>query len=168
MIVGKQQNHRDHDVVMTTLLETIRKCNVRLNFEKLQYKETEVAFFGETCTTSGHKPAQSKVSAITEMSAPTCKKQVQSFIGVANYLSKVSARLLELAEPNRELSKDKVPFNWGLEHQEAFKQMKTEISRASILAYYNPRKQAVLQTDVSIKVLGVCLLQDEKSCIFCM
>ena len=30
-----------------------------------------------------------------------------------NYLSKFSARLSELAEPIRELCKDKVPFNWG-------------------------------------------------------
>ena len=76
MIVSKQQNHRDHDVALTTLLETARKCNVRLNFEKLQYKKMEVDFFGETYNTSGHKPGQSKVSAITEMPAPTCKKQV--------------------------------------------------------------------------------------------
>ena len=29
MIVGKQQNHRDHDVASTTLLVTARKCNVK-------------------------------------------------------------------------------------------------------------------------------------------
>ena len=73
MIVGKKQNHRDHDVVLTTLLDTARKCHVILNFDKLQYKKTEVGFFGETCTTSGCKPGQSKVSAITGMPAPTCK-----------------------------------------------------------------------------------------------
>ena len=116
MIVGKQQNHRDHDVALTTLLETARKCNSRLNFDKMQYKKTEVDFFGETYTTSGHMPSQSKVSAITEMPVPTYKKQVQSFIGMVNYLSKFSPRLLELAEPIRELSKDKVPFNWDPEH----------------------------------------------------
>ena len=48
-------------------------------------------------------------------------------------------------ESIRKLSVDKVPFNWGPEHQEAFKQMKKDIARAPILAYYNPRKQAVLQ-----------------------
>ena len=74
MIVGKQQNHRDHDVALTTLLETARKCNVTLNFDKLQYKKTEVDFFGETYTTSGCKPAQSKVSPIVEIPAPTSKK----------------------------------------------------------------------------------------------
>ena len=57
MVVGKQQNHRDHDVALTTLLETARKCNVRLNLDKLQYKKLEVDFFGETYTTSGCKPA---------------------------------------------------------------------------------------------------------------
>ena len=69
MIVDKQQNHRDHDVSFPTLLETARKCNVKLNFDKLQYKKTEVGFFGETYTMNGHKPAQSKVSAIVEMPA---------------------------------------------------------------------------------------------------
>ena len=59
------------------------------------------------------KPAQTKVSAITAMPEPSCKKQVQTFIRMANYLSKFSARLSELAKPIRELSKDKVPFNWG-------------------------------------------------------
>ena len=112
MTVGKQQKHRDHDRTLTTLLETARKCNVKLNFDKLQYKKTEVDFFGETYTMDGHKPVQSKVSAIVEMPAPTCKKQVQSFICMVNYLSKFSVRLSELAEPIRELSKDKVPFNW--------------------------------------------------------
>ena len=87
MIVGKQQNHRDNDVTLTTLLDTARKCNVRLKFDKLQYKETEVDFFGETYITSGCMPATGKVSALTGMAAPTCKKQVQSFIGMVIYLS---------------------------------------------------------------------------------
>ena len=67
------------------------------------------------------KLAQSKVKAIVEMPPPSCKKQVQSFIGMVNYLSKFSAHLSELAEPIWELSKEKVPFNWGPEHEESFK-----------------------------------------------
>ena len=166
MVVGKQHNHKDHGIALTNLLETTRRCNIRLNFDKLQYKKTEVDFFGETYTTDGHKPAQSKVSAIAYMPAPTCKKQVQSFIGMVNYLSKFSVRLSELAEPIRELSKDKVPFNWGPEHQAAFKQMKKEIVRVPLLAYYNPKKETILQPDASIKGLGACLLQDQKLVYF--
>ena len=160
MVVGRMQNHRDHDQALTTLLHTARTCNVRLNYDKLQYKQTEFEFFGETYTVDGCKPVQSKVIAIVDMPPPDCKKQVQSFIGMVNYLSMFSAHLSELAEPIRELSKEKVPFNWGPEHQESFKLVKKEIATAPILAYYNPRKATVLQTDASIKGLGTCLLQE--------
>ena len=82
-----------------------------------------------------------------------------------NYLSTFLPRLSELAEPIRELSNDKVPFIWGPEHQATYQQMQKEIPCAPMLAYHNPKKQAVLQTDASITSLGACLLQD--TCLFC-
>ena len=83
-----------------------------------------------------------------------------------NYLSKSSARLSELALPIRELAKEKVAFNWDPEHQAALKLVKKEIAAAPILAYYDPKKTTVLQTDASINGLGACLLQDEKPVYF--
>ena len=53
MVVGKQPNHKDHDLALTTLLNTARKCNVHLNYKKLQYQQREVEFFGETYTLDG-------------------------------------------------------------------------------------------------------------------
>ena len=44
--------------------------------------------------------------------------------------------------------------------------MKKEISSTPILAYYNPKKQTMLQTDAHIKGLGACLLQEEKPVYF--
>ena len=100
------------------------------------------------------------------MPSPSCKKEVQSFIGMINYLSKFSARLSELGLPIIELAKDKVAFNWGPEHQAAFKLVKKEIAAAPILAYYDPKKTTVLQTDASINGLGACLLQNENPVYF--
>ena len=166
MIVGKRQDHKDHDQALTTLLVTARHCNVRLNYEKLQYKQTEVEFFGETDTIDGCKPAKGKVQAIVEMPAPSCKKEVQSHIRMINYLSKFSARLSELALPIRELEKYKVAFNWVPEQQVPFMLVKKEIAAAPILAYYDPKKSTVLETDANIDGLSTCLLQDEKPVYF--
>ena len=146
-------------------MQTANKCHVKLNYDKLQYKQNEVEFFGETNTTSGHKPSKDKVSHIISMPSPTNEKQVQSFIGIINYLAKFYLRLSELAEPIRELSKDKVPFNWRPE-QQVFVQMKKEVASAPILIHYNPTKQTILQTDASIECLGACLLQDFKPVYF--
>ena len=139
MIVSCKPGHSDHNQVFTTLLQIAKQCNVKLNYDKLQYKQNEVEFFGETYT-SGHKPSKDIVAAITSMPLPTNKKHVQSFIGMINYLANFSPRLSELAESIRELAKDKVPFNWGPEHQAAFIHMKKEIASAPDLAYYNPKK----------------------------
>ena len=55
IMVGKQNNHKDHDIALTQLLKTARECNVGLNHDKLQYKykQTEVEFFGKTYTIDG-------------------------------------------------------------------------------------------------------------------
>ena len=144
MIVGYKQNPSNHDQALTTLFQTARRCNVKLKYEKLQYKKDEVDFLGKTYTISSCKSDKNKVSAITAMPVPTNKKKVQSFTGMVDYLSKFSPRLSDIVDPIRELAKEKVSFNWGHEHQSAFIQMKKEIANAPVLAYYNPKKETVL------------------------
>ena len=109
MVVLYKPDHSNHDQVFTSLSQTAQKCNVKLNYDKLQYKKDEVGFFDESYTTSSCKPVKSKVSAITAMLSPTNKKQVESFIGMINYVSEFLPRFSGLAEPIRKLSKDKFP-----------------------------------------------------------
>ena len=73
------------------------------------------------------------------MPEPSSKKEVQSFIGMINYLSKFSARWSELSEAIQELSKERVPFNWEPEYKEAFDLIKKELVKVPILAYYDPQ-----------------------------
>ena len=67
---------------------------------------------------------------------------------------------------HKRIGKGQGTFQLGPEHQFAFTQMKKVIASAPILAYYNPKKQTVLKTDASIKGLGTCLLQKEKTVHF--
>ena len=114
IIVGYKADHSDHDTAFTRLLQTAHENNVKLNL--VQYKQTQVDFFGETYTTDGCKPSSDKVQAITNMPQPANKKELQSFIGMVNYLSKFTPRLSELAECLHDLIHINVPFKWGPEH----------------------------------------------------
>ena len=104
MVAGK--NHRDHDLALTALLETARKCNAQLNYDKLQYKKT-VDFFRETYMINGCKPAQTKVSTVTSMPEPRCKKEVQPFIDMIYYLSKFLQECLNYLNPSESYPKRK-------------------------------------------------------------
>ena len=64
LIAGKKQNHRDHDTALTTLLETARKCNVKLNFDSYSTKKIEVDFFG--------KHIQQMVASLPKVSVCHC------------------------------------------------------------------------------------------------
>ena len=141
MVIGNNDNHKDHNLAFTTLLHTARKCNVKLNYDKLKFKCTEVNFYGETYMTNGYKPAQNNIAAIVEMPPPSTKKEVQSFIGMVKYLTKFSPRLTELSEPIRELIKEKVPFNWGPEHQESFDMLKKGISESTCTCLLQSQKR---------------------------
>ena len=44
MIVGKRQDHKDHDQALTTLPETARQCNVRLNYEMYSTSKWKLNF----------------------------------------------------------------------------------------------------------------------------
>ena len=47
-----------------------------------------------------------------------------------------------------------------------FTSLRKKLQQLQILAYYNPNKPTVLQTDANIKGLGACLLQNEKPVYF--
>ena len=94
------------------------------------------------------------------MPKPENLKDLQTFLGMVQYLNKFSPRIAELAEPLQDLTKKHAPYVWGPEHNQAFDNIKKEIVQAPILRYYNLKKETVIQTDASIKGLGACLLQD--------
>ena len=99
------------------------------------------------------------------MSAPKDKKGLQSFQGMINYLKRYSVKLMKLAEPLKPLSREDVEWTWDSTHQDAFDTIKEELT-TTVLAYFNPKFEHVIQTDVSLKGLGAVLLQEGRPVIY--
>ena len=83
-----------------------------------------------------------------------------------NYLSKFSQRLSELAEPIRELSKDKVLFSWRPDHQQDFTKMMKELQVHQCLHITTPRSKLLCKQMPVSKVLVLGLLQDDRPIYF--
>ena len=92
MVIGYKQDECDHDIAFTKFLEAMKKNNIKLNYNKIQYKQQEVEFFSETYATKGHKSCNAKIIAKTEMLKPECMKDLQTFLGMVEYLSKFSPK----------------------------------------------------------------------------
>ena len=75
----------EHDVPLTEVIERPKDNNTGPNAEKLQYKQKEVNFFGNTITEQGISPAEYKLQAIRDIHPPKIKEP-HSFLGMIAYL----------------------------------------------------------------------------------
>ena len=67
-----------------------------------------------------------------------------------------------MSEPVRQLMKKDVKFVWQPEHQRAFQNLKQAITEVPVLAFYDPEKENLIQSDASLKGIGCVLTQEGK------
>lgn len=96
------------------------------------------------------------------MPSPKNLTELQCFLGMINYLNRFSPILAQVSEPVRQLMKKDVPFVWQPEHQRAFQNLKQAITEVPVLAYYDPEKENLIQSDASLKGIGCVLTQEGK------
>ena len=161
LVFGKDA--AEHDRNLLALLDKCREVNLTLNPKKLKFKCQSVPFFGNVVTNKGIRPDPSKVQAIKDWPVPNCLKDLQSFLGAVNFLSKFIPKLSKLRLPLQGLCKKDVDFMWSETHQEAFNTIKDAICEDALLSYYDKDKPIFIEVDASRQGLGAVLLQGDIS-----
>ena len=135
-----------------------------MNADKFNFRKTEVKYAGYILTNTGHKPDPSKVQAIVEMPPPKDVAGVRRFIGMTNYFAKYLSKLSQLSEPPRQLTKGDTVWEWTHEQSAAFEQIKTALTSAPVLAFFDKSLQSsTVQCDASQAALGAVLMQEGRS-----
>ncbi|SLM40434.1 reverse transcriptase domain protein [Lasallia pustulata] len=91
---------------------------------------------------------------------PENVKDVQAFLGLANYYRKLIKNFSDGAGPLTDLTKKDVPFYFGDRELKSFNLIKERLCSADVLAIYDPEKEAILETDASDYAIGACLAQN--------
>jgi hypothetical protein len=104
----------------------------------------------------------SKVEAILSWPVPTTVKQVQSFLGFANFYRRFIRDYSKITRPLTTLTKKSVAFEWNAKCQQAFEALKTAFTSAPILTHYDPDRPTVVETDSSDCAIGSILSQIDK------
>ena len=79
------QTEEEHDRIIEEVLKRLEENNLFLKPEKCVFKEKEIEFLGLYIIEEGVKMNKVKVKAITEWLVPKKVKDVQSFLGLANF-----------------------------------------------------------------------------------
>ena len=98
-----QDAEADHDEAMVALLERARQKNLKLNKNKLKFKEKQVMYMGHILTDKGIKPDPQKIIAIQDMCRPE-DAAVLRLLAMLNFLGQYLQNLSHITESLRRLT----------------------------------------------------------------
>ncbi len=150
---------KDHDGHVRAVLARLRKYNLFAKASKCEFDQDKVEFLGFEVNTEGVKPNPAKVKTIKEWPLPKTVKQVQSFLGFANFYRRFVNGYLKIVKCLTNLTKKDVAFAWKEEHQKAFEHLKDCFTSSQTMAHFDPELDTVLETDASDYAMGAILLQ---------
>ncbi|XP_062843452.1 interferon-induced very large GTPase 1-like [Trichomycterus rosablanca] len=114
----------------------------------------------------------SKTQAVWDWPTPSSIKEVQRFLGFANFYRRFIRGFSFIAAPISALTKkSRHPFRWNLEAEAAFQELKRRFTSAPILALHDPARPFIVEVDALNVGVGAIISQcssNEKlrSCAF--
>ena len=159
VISGKTRD--EHDKNLKAVMERAQETGVRFNPDKCQIARTELSFFGHTISGTGLKPDPRKIEAIRNMDPSTSLPDLQTFLGMVQYLGRYIPNLASVSAVLWDLTKSANEFQWNPEHQQAADRVKKLITSPGSLQYFDGSKTVTIQVDASMRGLGATLLQSK-------
>ncbi|CAB3244910.1 unnamed protein product [Arctia plantaginis] len=147
------------------VLTVLRDNNVLLNKSKCVFNGKSIQFLGHELSASGVKPLDKYIKTIETFRSPETIEEIQSFLGLINFVGKWIPNLSTLTEPIRQLLRQKVHKNanitafWHNPQAEAFAKLKDCLSKIPTLGYYDPKDRTQVFADASPVGLGAVLIQ---------
>ena len=157
VVFGKTEAELDE--YMDNVMKRTQEVGLCLIPDKCVVKSHRIKFFGNHRSSKGLEPYPDKIAAIVDMTPPTNAPELQSFLGMVNYLSRYTPDLATITAPLRDLTEKDTTFVWRPEHQKVYDNVKKAITAASTLAYFDANKPVTIQTDASKRGDGATLLR---------
>ena len=139
----------DHIQHVSKVLDRLLSNHLFAKPEKCQFHQTKVEFLGFIISDSGISMNPEKVSAVTEWPIPKSVKEVQSFLGFANFYRKFISNFSEIVAPITNLLKKGNTFKWDKNTQKSFDLLKKKFTSTLILIHPDPARPFILETDAS-------------------
>jgi len=117
--------------------------------EKCVWKVREVGFLGVIIGEDGVKMEKEKVQEVVEWPVPKSVKDVQKFLGLANYYRWFVKDFAKIAKPLHEMTRKETKWSWGERQQKAFKELKERFTTEPVLVTPDLDREMRVEADVS-------------------
>ncbi|GBO14710.1 hypothetical protein AVEN_67393-1, partial [Araneus ventricosus] len=124
----------DHLLRVNSVFHKWREVGLTVNLEKCAFGQNEVNFLGHIVGSGQHSPDPEKAEVWRNLSRPSTKKELRSFLGLASYYRDYIPNFPEIVLPPTDLTKRKVSniLPWSIEAEEALQKSKMNSSECRL------------------------------------
>ncbi|CAI7897606.1 unnamed protein product [Closterium sp. NIES-53] len=152
------KQHIEH---LRRVFEILRREKFYVKLSKSEFALKKVQFLGHMVSAQGVHVDPKKIKVVRTWKTPENVKELQQFLGFANYYNRFVPQYAKIATPLTNLLKKNTPFKWEDVHQQAMEQLKTTLTSAPVLILPDPEKDYVIEAYASDQAVGAVLMQDQ-------
>ena len=157
IVVGR--TFHEHLQNLRAVFERLRAAGLKLQPKKCHLCSPKVEFLGHIVSADGVSTDPQKIDKVANWPIPTSKREVQQFLGLANYYRRFVGNFATIAKPLHKLTEKTVKFDWNTDCQAAFEELRQRLVTAPILAFPDLNQPFILDTDASDTGVGAVLSQ---------
>lgn len=154
-----KEEHLQH---IRSVLALLRKHGLYVKLKKCSFMQEQTEFLGHVISKDGVHTNAGLVRAIREWPRPKKQRDVQQFVGLAQFYHQYINNFASIALPLTALLGEGVLFIWAEEQEIAFVTLKKAISTAPVLRIFDPRHATTVETDASGFAIGAVLFQTDE------
>ena len=158
-VVVYSSTWEEHIEKLHAVFDRLQAANLTLNLAKCEFGQATVTYLGKIVGRGQVKPIQSKVEAILSFPAPSSRRELRRFLGMAGYYRSFCRNFSAVAAPLTDLLSPKRRYHWSENCQHAFDCIKALMTHAPVLAAPQFDRSFKLSVDASDAGAGAVLLQ---------
>jgi len=153
VIVGTE-TEEGHDELVVEMIRRLEENDLYVKLEKCKWKIREVGFLGVIIGPDGIKMEEEKVKGVVEWLTPKYVKDVQKFLGLANYYHRFIEGFASIARPLHDMVKKDKKWEWTEKQENTFKELKERFTKEPVLAAPDIDKKMRMEVGASDYVMG--------------
>ena len=107
------ETEEGHDEIVEEVLRRLEENDLFIKPEKCVWKVREVGFLGVVIGEDGARMEKEKVQGVVEWPMLKSVKDVQKFLGLANYYRQFVKDFAKIARPLHEVTRKEIKWSWG-------------------------------------------------------
>ena len=153
------ENLEQHIQLVKKVLKKLADYNLAIAAHKSTFHVPEVEFLEYILNETGVTMSERKVEAVKKWKVPKSVKDIQRFLGFANFYRRFIKGFSGIGRPITNLLRKETKFEWKIEATKSFTELKEAFTSAPILRHFNPELEVIIETDASNFAIGCVLSQ---------